>query len=146
MPMLIMTTAAGETRQVQLNPVDNEVGRGSTNDVIFDSAQASRDHALIAVEQAFVTITDLGSRNGTFANTSPVLANVSSPRSKPRERNADRCTDIKLERAEAAPRRRRLRRIAGATRLRIVSSCDSTPPGPAAGWPGNKRRHMTVSP
>lgn len=68
MPMLLMMTAAGETRQVQLNPHDNKVGRSATNDVIVDSAQASRDHAVIDVEQAFVTITDLGSRNGTFVN------------------------------------------------------------------------------
>lgn len=63
-----MVTAAGETRQVQLNSLDNKIGRGTTNDVVVDSAQASRDHAVIAVEQAFVTITDLGSRNGTFVN------------------------------------------------------------------------------
>ena|SRR5437868_7795292 len=68
MPMLIMMTAAGETRQVQLHPHNNRVGRGTGNEVIVDSAQASRDHAVIDVEQAFVTITDLGSRNGTFVN------------------------------------------------------------------------------
>lgn len=34
----------------------------------FHTSQASRDHAVIDVEQAFVTITDLGSRNGTFVN------------------------------------------------------------------------------
>ncbi|MDM0018919.1 FHA domain-containing protein [Variovorax saccharolyticus] len=68
MPMLLMMTATGETRQVPLNPHDNKVGRGATNDVIIDSVQASRDHAVIDVEQAFVTITDLGSRNGTFVN------------------------------------------------------------------------------
>ncbi len=63
-----MMSAAGEARQVQLVAQGNRVGRGATNDVIVDSAQASRDHALIDVEQAFVTITDLGSRNGTFVN------------------------------------------------------------------------------
>ena len=68
MPTLLMMSATGETRQVQLAPQGNRVGRGPSNDVIVDSAQASRDHALIEVEQAFVTITDLGSRNGTFVN------------------------------------------------------------------------------
>lgn len=76
MPMLLMMTATGEPRQVQLNPLDNKVGRGSTNDVIIDSAQASRDHAVIAVEQAFVTITDLGSRNGTFVNDVQIESQV----------------------------------------------------------------------
>jgi len=68
MPMLLMMTATGESRQVQLVPLDNKIGRGLANDVVIDSAQASRDHAVIAVEQAFVTITDLGSRNGTYVN------------------------------------------------------------------------------
>ena len=68
MPMLLMMTATGETRQVLLKPHDNKVGRGTTNDVVIDSDQASRNHAVIDVEQAFVTITDLGSRNGTFVN------------------------------------------------------------------------------
>ncbi|MDM0074064.1 FHA domain-containing protein [Variovorax sp. J2P1-59] len=68
MPALLMMTSTGETRQVLLQPHDNKVGRGPGNDVIVDSSQASRDHAVIDVEQAFVTITDLGSRNGTFVN------------------------------------------------------------------------------
>jgi pSer/pThr/pTyr-binding forkhead associated (FHA) protein len=76
MPTLLMMTATGESRQVQLNPLDNKVGRGATNDVIIDSAQASRDHAVIAVEQAFVTITDIGSRNGTFVNDIQIESQV----------------------------------------------------------------------
>ena len=68
MPTLLMMTATGETRQVPLQPHDNKIGRGPTNDVVVDSSQASRDHAVIDVEQAFVTITDLSSRNGTFVN------------------------------------------------------------------------------
>jgi pSer/pThr/pTyr-binding forkhead associated (FHA) protein len=76
MPMLLMLTSAGETRQVLLQSHDNKVGRGPTNDVVVDSGQASRDHAVIDVEQAFVTITDLGSRNGTFVNDVRVESQV----------------------------------------------------------------------
>ncbi len=76
MPMLLMLTPAGETRQVHLNPRDNKVGRGPTNDVIIDSGEASRDHALIDVDHAFVTITDLGSRNGTFVNEVRIATQV----------------------------------------------------------------------
>ena len=76
MPMLLMTSAGGETLQVTLKPHDNKVGRGSTNDVIVDSSQASRDHAVIDVEHAFVTITDLGSRNGVFVNGVKVRSQV----------------------------------------------------------------------
>ncbi|MDN8613406.1 FHA domain-containing protein [Variovorax ginsengisoli] len=71
-----MTTASGETLQVPLKPHDNKVGRGTTNDVIVDSSQASRDHAVIDVEHAFVTITDLGSRNGTFVNDVQIQSQV----------------------------------------------------------------------
>jgi len=71
-----MMTPTGETRQVQLAPHDNRVGRGPTNDVIVQSDQASRDHAVIAVEQAFITITDLGSRNGTFVNDVQIESQV----------------------------------------------------------------------
>jgi len=60
MPALLMMTATGEPRQVQLKPYSNRVGRGPTNDVIIDAKVASRNHAVIDVEQAFVTITDLG--------------------------------------------------------------------------------------
>jgi pSer/pThr/pTyr-binding forkhead associated (FHA) protein len=76
MPTLLMMTPTGETRQVQLTPHDNRVGRGSTNDVIVQSDQASRDHAVIGVEQAFITITDLGSRNGTFVNDVQIESQV----------------------------------------------------------------------
>jgi pSer/pThr/pTyr-binding forkhead associated (FHA) protein len=76
MPLLLMITASGETRQVPLKPHDNKVGRGTGNDVVVDSSQASRDHAVIDVEHAFVTITDLGSRNGTFVNDVRIQSQV----------------------------------------------------------------------
>ena len=68
MPQLILTTASGETRLISLGPNDNTLGRGPQNNIVIDSLQASRVHAVVTVEPAFVTITDLGSRNGTFVN------------------------------------------------------------------------------
>jgi pSer/pThr/pTyr-binding forkhead associated (FHA) protein len=68
MPQLIMTTATGETTYVPLKPNENTLGRAPQNDIVIDSPQASRVHAVIIVEPAFVTIRDLGSRNGTFVN------------------------------------------------------------------------------
>jgi pSer/pThr/pTyr-binding forkhead associated (FHA) protein len=68
MPQLIMTTASGERRLVSLGPNDNTIGRSPQNSIVVDSLQASRVHAVVTVEPAFVTITDLGSRNGTFVN------------------------------------------------------------------------------
>ncbi|MBO9515467.1 MAG: FHA domain-containing protein [Variovorax sp.] len=68
MPQLILTTASGETRHIPLKPDENTLGRGGQNDIVIESPQASRAHAVITVEPAFVTIRDLGSRNGTFVN------------------------------------------------------------------------------
>lgn len=68
MPQLMLTTASGELRHISLKPDENTLGRGAQNDVVIDSPQASRAHAVITVEAAFVTIRDLGSRNGTFVN------------------------------------------------------------------------------
>ena len=68
MPKLILTTANGETVHLALKPEENTLGRGPQNDIVIDSPQASRVHAVITVEPAFVSIRDLGSRNGTFVN------------------------------------------------------------------------------
>jgi pSer/pThr/pTyr-binding forkhead associated (FHA) protein len=58
----------GESRQMTLKPEDNRIGRIDANDVVIDADQVSRVHACITVEPAFVTLRDLGSRNGTFVN------------------------------------------------------------------------------
>lgn len=63
-----MLAADGEVRQVALQPSENTIGRGPQNQIVVDSAGTSRAHAVITVEQAFVTIDDLGSSNGTFVN------------------------------------------------------------------------------
>jgi len=63
-----MKAGDGTTRQVLLKNPRNTIGRGSNNDVIIDASDVSREHALITVEPAFVTLKDLGSRNGTFVN------------------------------------------------------------------------------
>lgn len=68
MPQLLLTTNSGQTMYVTLRPDENTLGRGPMNDIVIDSPQASRVHAVITVEAAFVTIRDLGSRNGTFVN------------------------------------------------------------------------------
>jgi len=68
MPQLMLTTVSGETMQITLKPDENTLGRAARNDIVIDSPQASRVHAVITVEPAFVTIRDLGSTNGTFVN------------------------------------------------------------------------------
>ena len=62
---------ANQTRQVALGPETN-IGRANNNQLVIDSEQVSRLHARISVGPAFVTIQDMGSRNGTFVNNTRV--------------------------------------------------------------------------
>jgi DNA-binding winged helix-turn-helix (wHTH) protein len=51
-----------------LRPGAHVIGRDAASDIWIDSSVVSRHHARIVVQQALVTIEDLGSRNGTFVN------------------------------------------------------------------------------
>jgi pSer/pThr/pTyr-binding forkhead associated (FHA) protein len=75
MPKLLMTSA-GETRYVDLKPHENTLGRNVRNDILLNSRFASRRHAVIVVEEAFTTIRDLESQNGTFVNGARVQTQV----------------------------------------------------------------------
>src|SRR5205814_8827758 len=44
------------------------LGRGKSCEIVIASTEVSRRHARIACEAAACTISDLGSRNGTFVN------------------------------------------------------------------------------
>lgn len=76
MPKLILMSGPGQTRQVALNPQETRVGRAATNDIVVDVARVSRVHALFMIGEAFVSITDLGSKNGTFVNGSRINGQV----------------------------------------------------------------------
>lgn len=76
MPKLIVMTHPGKTKLVTLQTTDTRIGRGNSNDLILDSDRASRLHAVVTVGDAFVTITDLDSRNGTFVNGERVQSQV----------------------------------------------------------------------
>ena len=68
MARLILMAGPGQTKQVALGPHETRIGRAASNDIVVDMGRVSRVHALIAVDTAFVSITDLGSKNGTFVN------------------------------------------------------------------------------
>ncbi len=68
MPKLIVMTHPGKTRLVPLQKPDTRIGRGAVNELVIDSERVSRLHAVVTVDDAFATITDLDSRNGTFVN------------------------------------------------------------------------------
>ncbi|WP_076999320.1 FHA domain-containing protein [Variovorax sp. KK3] len=78
-----MMISASQTKQIALGK-ETRIGRATTNDLVIDVDQVSRVHALISVGEAFVTIKDMGSRNGTYVNDerieTQVLANGDSIR------------------------------------------------------------------
>lgn len=76
MPKLILMKGSAATKQVALHPSETTIGRGSTNDVVLDSMQVSRRHAVVTIDGPFVTISDLGSRNGLFVNGARVSSQV----------------------------------------------------------------------
>lgn len=82
MARLILMDGPGKTRQVALQPRETRIGRVPGCDIVVDSEQVSRVHASITIGPTFVTLKDLGSRNGTFVNKvkieSQVLANGDS--------------------------------------------------------------------
>jgi pSer/pThr/pTyr-binding forkhead associated (FHA) protein len=85
MPKLILMEHPGKTKQVSLRAHETKIGRAPVNDLVIDVSQVSRVHASIMVGPAFVTLKDLGSRNGTFVNgvkveAEQVLANGDSIR------------------------------------------------------------------
>ena len=74
MPKLILQAGVGGTRQFTLSPPSVTIGRATVNDIVLDSARASRFHAVLEVTEPFVIIRDLGGRNGTWVNGARVEA------------------------------------------------------------------------
>lgn len=74
MPKLIVMTHPGKTRLVPLQKPETRIGRAIVNELVVDSERVSRLHAVVTVDDAFVTITDLDSRNGTFVNGARIQA------------------------------------------------------------------------
>jgi serine phosphatase RsbU (regulator of sigma subunit) len=65
MPYSLVGSIDGKRINLELRQGDLVVGRGSESDIRLDHRSVSRRHAVVAVDGARVTVTDLGSRNGT---------------------------------------------------------------------------------
>jgi DNA-binding winged helix-turn-helix (wHTH) protein len=63
-------------RRLRLNAGENLIGRAPDAEIWLDVASISRRHATIIVADATAELHDLGSKNGTLANDSPVTAPV----------------------------------------------------------------------
>lgn len=68
LPTLAILLPSGLFEVHILNTGRTMVGRALTNQVVLHDRRASRIHAAITVEHAFVTIEDLGSTNGVWLN------------------------------------------------------------------------------
>jgi len=76
MPKFILMKGPAMTKQYALLSTKTTIGRASTNDIVLDSMQVSRQHAVVTIDGPFVTIDDLGSCNGLFVNGVRVRSQV----------------------------------------------------------------------
>ena len=76
MPKLIVMKGSAGTRQIALLEDETIIGRAATNGVVLDSMQVSRRHAIVKLDGAQATITDLGSLNGICVNGVRVRSRV----------------------------------------------------------------------
>ena len=68
-PCLVMLKGAEEGKVYKLDKSPIRLGRDAGNDIMVVSNGISRKHAIITIEGLKVSLTDLGSTNGTYVNT-----------------------------------------------------------------------------
>jgi len=71
-PKLAAVAGPRQGTVISLRAVRTGVGRDATNEVCLQSMWVSRRHCVFERQGAGVTVTDLGSHNGTFVNGVPV--------------------------------------------------------------------------
>src|ERR1700722_8507886 len=75
MPKLVLNAGTPQAQEFFLKPGKNYIGRGFANDFKLDDASVSGSHAVFAMNGPIVTVTDLGSTNGTRINQLPATGN-----------------------------------------------------------------------
>ncbi len=67
---LVVTSPDKEPKLVELKPGQLTIGRASSSDIVIEDVSASRNHAEVFLDDPTntVTLTDLGSTNGTYVN------------------------------------------------------------------------------
>lgn len=79
-PKLILVSPNGKARVIVLARNSVSIGRDPGNDLVLDSELVSRRHAVLLTDGPFVTIRDLGSRNGTHVNGRRIQTGVLADR------------------------------------------------------------------
>jgi len=74
--ILRVRTFDGQTHDYALAPPGLSIGRSHDNDVSLQDPQVSGHHARMQVSGSSVTLTDLGSSNGTHVNGQPIPTHV----------------------------------------------------------------------
>jgi class 3 adenylate cyclase len=72
---MVVTSPDKEPKLVELKPGKLIIGRASANDIVIDDVSASRNHAEVFLDGPTntVTLTDLGSTNGTYVNRQRIV-------------------------------------------------------------------------
>lgn len=65
---LIVRTGQQAGRSWSVPPGDTRIGRHPYNDILLDHITVSRSHCLLTLDATGMTLTDLGSTNGTYVN------------------------------------------------------------------------------
>lgn len=65
---LIVRTGQQAGRSWRVPPGDTRIGRHPYNDIALDHITVSRSHCLLTLDATGMTLTDLGSTNGTYVN------------------------------------------------------------------------------
>ena len=71
--VLEIVEPSAQARRLALRPPQT-IGRSTTNSLVLQDTEVSRQHCLIAMEDGAVLVTDLGSTNGTFVNGERIAA------------------------------------------------------------------------
>ena len=72
-PTITLQTGDGHGREIVINRELMIVGREDDSDIIIPETNVSRHHAAIRTTPEGVFVEDLGSANGTFVNSAPVI-------------------------------------------------------------------------
>ena len=75
-PTARLIPVAQRAEVILLPHLDTTVGRSSTNDLVIDAADVSREHARLRRQGSSMEIRDLGSRNGTWVNGARISSHL----------------------------------------------------------------------